>query len=94
MFVPGTAAGETVLIHAGAGGVGLAAISICRHLGAATVYTTASVGKQVVSARELASPTAPATPALNDGGRCCFVLLPLLKAFLRETLGVEHVYDR
>lgn len=59
MFVPGTAAGETVLIHAGAGGVGLAAISICRHLGAATVYTTASVGKQVVSASQRASQRSP-----------------------------------
>ena len=36
----GLEAGERVLIHAGAGGVGLAAIQICQHLGA-EVYATA-----------------------------------------------------
>ncbi|WKX68653.1 type I polyketide synthase [Streptomyces sp. XD-27] len=36
--------GESVLIHAGAGGVGTAAVQIARHLGA-TVYATASRGK-------------------------------------------------
>uniref|UniRef100_UPI003D74827D SDR family NAD(P)-dependent oxidoreductase n=1 Tax=Micromonospora sp. RP3T TaxID=2135446 RepID=UPI003D74827D len=36
--------GESVLIHSGAGGVGMAAIQIARHLGA-TVYATASPGK-------------------------------------------------
>ncbi|WP_455771931.1 type I polyketide synthase [Streptomyces malaysiensis] len=35
---------ESVLVHAGAGGVGLAAIQVARHLGA-EVYTTASEGK-------------------------------------------------
>jgi threonine dehydrogenase-like Zn-dependent dehydrogenase len=34
-----------VLVHAGAGGVGLAAIDVCRRLGA-EVYATASVGKR------------------------------------------------
>ncbi|MFD4636360.1 SDR family NAD(P)-dependent oxidoreductase [Lentzea sp. NPDC058436] len=43
----GLRAGESVLIHAGAGGVGMAAIQIARHLGA-EVYATASVGKQYV----------------------------------------------
>ncbi|WP_345156064.1 zinc-binding dehydrogenase, partial [Micromonospora maritima] len=37
-------AGESVLIHSGAGGVGMAAIQIAQHLGA-TVYATASPGK-------------------------------------------------
>ncbi|GGS15302.1 hypothetical protein GCM10010252_63300 [Streptomyces aureoverticillatus] len=37
-------AGESVLVHAGAGGVGTAALQIARHLGA-TVYSTASQGK-------------------------------------------------
>nr|MDQ2958250.1 SDR family NAD(P)-dependent oxidoreductase [Actinomycetota bacterium] len=37
-------AGETVLIHAGAGGVGMAAIQLARHLGA-EVFGTASEGK-------------------------------------------------
>ncbi len=36
--------GETVLVHAGAGGVGMAAIQIAKHLGA-EVYATASPGK-------------------------------------------------
>ncbi|MGM1064046.1 type I polyketide synthase [Saccharothrix sp. Mg75] len=43
----GLAAGESVLIHAGAGGVGMAAAQIARHLGA-EVYSTASTGKQDV----------------------------------------------
>ncbi|MEU4371808.1 type I polyketide synthase, partial [Micromonospora chersina] len=37
-------AGESVLIHSGAGGVGMAATQIAHHLGA-TVYATASPGK-------------------------------------------------
>ncbi|WP_031467181.1 type I polyketide synthase [Sciscionella sediminilitoris] len=41
----GLRAGESVLIHAGAGGVGMAAIQIARHLGA-EVYSTASPAKQ------------------------------------------------
>src|SRR5205823_7876033 len=36
--------GETVLIHASAGGVGMAAIQLARHLGA-EVFATASEGK-------------------------------------------------
>ncbi|MFH8371758.1 SDR family NAD(P)-dependent oxidoreductase [Streptomyces sp. NPDC018031] len=37
-------AGESVLIHSGAGGVGIAAIQLARHLGA-EVFATASTGK-------------------------------------------------
>ncbi|WP_432757858.1 type I polyketide synthase [Saccharopolyspora erythraea] len=40
----GLGAGERVLVHAGAGGVGMAAIQIARHLGA-EVFATASEGK-------------------------------------------------
>ncbi|MEH0974420.1 SDR family NAD(P)-dependent oxidoreductase [Micromonospora sp. CPCC 205546] len=40
----GLRAGESVLIHNGAGGVGMAAIQLAHHLGA-TVYATASPGK-------------------------------------------------
>ncbi|MBQ1076696.1 SDR family NAD(P)-dependent oxidoreductase [Micromonospora sp. C31] len=40
----GLRAGESVLIHNGAGGVGMAAIQLARHWGA-TVYATASTGK-------------------------------------------------
>ncbi|WP_373306017.1 type I polyketide synthase [Lentzea cavernae] len=43
----GLSAGESVLVHAGAGGVGMAAVQIARHLGA-EVYATASAGKQHV----------------------------------------------
>jgi polyketide synthase 12 len=41
----GLAAGESVLIHAAAGGVGMAAVQLARHLGA-RVFGTASAGKQ------------------------------------------------
>ena len=40
----GLSAGESVLVHAAAGGVGTAAVQLARHLGA-TVYATASPGK-------------------------------------------------
>ena len=40
----GLGAGESVLVHAGAGGVGTAAIQLARHLGA-EVFATASPGK-------------------------------------------------
>nr|AUO14848.1 Malonyl CoA-acyl carrier protein transacylase [Amycolatopsis sp.] len=40
----GLRAGESVLVHAGAGGVGMAAIQLARHLGA-EVYATAGPGK-------------------------------------------------
>ncbi|MER5261878.1 type I polyketide synthase [Actinosynnema sp. NPDC002837] len=40
----GLKAGEKVLVHAGAGGVGMAAVQIARHLGA-EVFATASEGK-------------------------------------------------
>ncbi|WP_405097973.1 SDR family NAD(P)-dependent oxidoreductase [Micromonospora sp. NBC_01412] len=39
--------GETVLVHSGAGGVGIAAIQLARHLGA-EVFATASTGKWAV----------------------------------------------
>jgi candicidin polyketide synthase FscB len=41
----GLRAGESVLIHAAAGGVGMAAVQLARHLGA-QVFATASPGKQ------------------------------------------------
>ncbi|WP_329093492.1 SDR family NAD(P)-dependent oxidoreductase [Streptosporangium sp. NBC_01469] len=40
----GLRAGEAVLVHAGAGGVGMAAVQLARHLGA-EVFATASPGK-------------------------------------------------
>jgi acyl transferase domain-containing protein/Zn-dependent alcohol dehydrogenase/acyl carrier protein len=50
----GLRAGESVLVHAGAGGVGLAAIQLARHRGA-EVYATASPSKWV-ALRELGVP--------------------------------------
>ncbi|SCF89507.1 type I polyketide synthase [Streptomyces sp. Cmuel-A718b] len=44
LHVGGLAAGESVLVHAAAGGVGMAAVQIARHAGA-EVYGTASPGK-------------------------------------------------
>ena len=43
-------AGERVLVHAAAGGVGMAAVQLCRHFGA-EVYGTASAGKWPVLER-------------------------------------------
>ena len=43
-------AGERVLVHAAAGGVGMAAVELCRHFGA-EVYGTASPGKWPVLER-------------------------------------------
>ena len=40
----GLGVGQRVLVHAGAGGVGMAAVQIARHLGA-EVFATASPGK-------------------------------------------------
>ena len=40
------AAGETVLVHGGAGGVGLAAVQIARHLGARVIATAGSGAKR------------------------------------------------
>ncbi|MEU3964755.1 SDR family NAD(P)-dependent oxidoreductase [Streptomyces buecherae] len=45
----GLAAGESVLVHAAAGGVGMAAVQVARHVGA-RVYATASPGKHEVLA--------------------------------------------
>ncbi|MEV0643077.1 SDR family NAD(P)-dependent oxidoreductase [Streptomyces sp. NPDC050619] len=50
----GLQAGESVLIHAAAGGVGMAAVQLARHLGA-EVYATASEGKWP-AVRELGVP--------------------------------------
>ncbi|WP_186763362.1 type I polyketide synthase [Lentzea tibetensis] len=43
----GLCAGERVLVHAGAGGVGMAAVRLAQHLGA-EVFATASTGKHAV----------------------------------------------
>ncbi|MBB4683801.1 type I polyketide synthase [Amycolatopsis jiangsuensis] len=43
----GLRAGESILVHAAAGGVGMAAVQVAQHLGA-EVFGTASAGKQAV----------------------------------------------
>lgn len=45
-------AGETVLVHAGAGGVGLAAIQLAKQTGASTVIATASSDERLERLRE------------------------------------------
>ncbi|ARQ72082.1 hypothetical protein CAG99_00555 [Streptomyces marincola] len=50
----GLGAGESVLVHAAAGGVGMAAVQLAQHLGA-TVFATASEAKQE-TVRELGVP--------------------------------------
>ncbi|WP_027109070.1 NAD(P)H-quinone oxidoreductase [Lacticigenium naphthae] len=44
---------ETVLIHAGASGVGTAAIQLARHLSDATIFTTASRKEKLVQTKRL-----------------------------------------
>ena len=61
--------GETVLIHAAAGGVGLAAVQIARALGAHVVATAGSAHK-----REFLQNSASrrySTPAASDSSKAC-----------------------
>ncbi|MFI0822787.1 SDR family NAD(P)-dependent oxidoreductase [Streptomyces sp. NPDC021098] len=88
--------GESVLIHAATGGVGMAAVQIARHLGA-EVYATASPGKHAVldemridPAHRASSRTLDFETALRDatGGRGMDVVLnslagPFVDASLR-----------
>ena len=48
-------AGERILIHAGAGGVGMAAIQIAHHLGAEVIATAGSAGQACVCWKRSAS---------------------------------------
>ncbi|KAF3920620.1 hypothetical protein ABW21_db0203491 [Orbilia brochopaga] len=45
-YVARLAAGETILIHSGAGGTGQAAIQIAKYLGATAIFTTVSTGEK------------------------------------------------
>ncbi len=51
-------AGETILIHGGAGGIGLAAIQVAKVLGGATVYTTAGSDEKCAYCREMGADVA------------------------------------
>ena len=95
--VAGLAAGQRVLIHAGAGGVGQAAIQIARHLGA-QVYATAHPSKhqvleslgvprgQIASSRTL--DFAAAFGAATGGQGMDVVLNCLTGEFIDASLGL------
>jgi putative PIG3 family NAD(P)H quinone oxidoreductase len=51
-------AGESILIHGGAGGIGLAAIQLAKVLGGATVYTTAGSDEKCAYCREMGADAA------------------------------------
>ncbi len=83
----GLRAGQSVLIHAAAGGVGMAAVQIARHLGA-EVYATASPGKWDVLASAGLDPAHIASSRTLDfeqafraatGGRGVDVVLDCLR---------------
>ncbi|EPY92528.1 type I polyketide synthase, partial [Streptomyces noursei] len=93
----GLRAGEKVLVHAGAGGVGMAAVQIARHFGA-EVFATASEGKwevlrelgvaedHLASSRTLDFATAFAETA-GDGG-LDIVLNALSGEFVDASMGL------
>ena len=93
----GLTAGESVLVHAAAGGVGMAAVQIAQHLGA-DVYATASRGKHDVllecgiSAERIASSRAlgfEETFRETTGGRGVDVVLNSLAGeFIDASLGL------
>ena len=88
-------AGERVLVHAAAGGVGMAAVQLCRHFGA-EVFGTASAGKWSVlegmglDARHIASSRDPsfetAFLAATDGRGVDVVLNSLTGEFVDASL--------
>jgi putative PIG3 family NAD(P)H quinone oxidoreductase len=51
-------AGESILIHGGAGGIGLAAIQLAKILGGATVYATAGADDKCAYCREMGADVA------------------------------------
>ncbi len=89
--------GERVLVHAGAGGVGMAAIQLAQHLGA-EVFATASEGKWAVL-REMGLPEdhiassraldfASKFKAVTDGRGMDVVLNSLAGEFVDASLGL------
>ncbi|WP_328869735.1 SDR family NAD(P)-dependent oxidoreductase [Streptomyces sp. NBC_00287] len=89
--------GETVLVHAGAGGVGMAAIQLARHFGA-TVLATASPGKwdtlrdlgvdeeHLASSRDL--DFAGTFKAATDGSGADIVLNSLAREYIDASLDL------
>ncbi|AGL16473.1 type I polyketide synthase [Actinoplanes sp. N902-109] len=85
-------AGESVLIHAAAGGVGMAATQLARHLGA-EVFATASAGKQHVLRRVGLDDSRVADSRTTEfrekfGGRVDVVLNSLSGEFVDASLDV------
>ncbi|HEV3293565.1 MAG TPA: beta-ketoacyl synthase N-terminal-like domain-containing protein, partial [Streptosporangiaceae bacterium] len=93
----GLRAGESVLIHAAAGGVGMAAVQLARYLGA-KVFATASVGKQPLVAGLGVDPARIASSRTTEfaarfraatGGRGVDVVLDSLAGeFVDASLGL------
>ena len=95
-------AGERVLIHAGAGGVGLAAVQIAQHLGAEIFCTAGSEEKRaylrslgiphVMDSRSLSF--ADELMAVTGGEGVDVVLNSLAGAFIPKSLGILRSYGR
>ena len=81
--------GATVLVHAGAGGVGSAAIQVARHLGARVVATASTEEKREL-ARELGADEAYAYDEFADAVRADIVLDPVGGDVFTASLGVVN----
>jgi NADPH2:quinone reductase len=83
----GVEAGATVLVHAGAGGVGSAAIQAARHLGARVVATASTEEKRAV-ALELGADAAYGYDDFADAGRVDVVVDPVGGEIFERSLSV------
>ena len=81
------AAGATVLVHAGAGGVGCASIQLARHLGARVVATAGSEEKRAF-ARELGAEATFSYEEFAEHVRADVVLDPVGGPLLPQSLSV------
>jgi NADPH2:quinone reductase len=79
--------GATVLVHAGAGGVGSAAVQLAKHLGARVVATASSDEKRVF-ARELGADETFAYDDFGDNVRADVVLDPVGGELVARSLKV------
>lgn len=79
--------GATVLVHAGAGGVGCASIQLAKHLGARVVATAGSEEKRAF-ARELGADETFSYEEFADGVRADVVLDPVGGPLLQQSLTV------
>jgi NADPH:quinone reductase-like Zn-dependent oxidoreductase len=103
LFLEGKlAAGETVLLHAGASGVGTAAIQLARAAGA-TVFVTAGTDDKLAVCRELGASLAinykqedflPAVLAATDQRGVDLILDPVGGSYLARNIGALAEYGR